>query len=252
MNVQNYFTRRGLEINYTGPPLSNGPLPSVFYFALSSQDSLLLEPFNHPVQQLFSDNLRIFSVSIPGHGGDLPKEKALEFWATKIKSNICPLSHFFEETIAAIEELKPYFLQEKIAVCGLSRGGFVALHIASRLSYIKKILAFAPLIQPEHIKEFQDLKNHPLVKNLSLDPIMNDLLDKNIRFYIGNRDLRVGTLHSFRFITHLANLAYEKRIKYGSFEMNIKTSIGYLGHGTAFETFKDGTTWLKNTLLYDE
>lgn len=248
MNVHSFFTRSGFEVQYIGPQLKTQPLPAVIYFALSASDSLLLDPFNQPVEYLKDETIRIFSVTIPGHENQLPKEKALEFWAKKVENNKSPLFHFFEEVKKALEELRPYFLEEKIALCGLSRGGFIALHLASQIPWIKTILAFAPLIRLDQVKEFSHLKTHPIVKDLNIDFLIDHLIDKNIRIYIGNRDLRVGTEHSFHLITTLANAAYEKRVKNSSFEMTIGSSIGYLGHGTSLETFQKGCQWLKTQL----
>ncbi len=246
MKCKNYFTRTGFEVKYIGPSLDQGPLKAVFYFALSSEDSLCLDPFNQPAKALVSDKLRVFSVSIPGHENELPKEKAIEFWANKIKEGKCPLSHFFDETIIALEELKEYFLDESVAFCGLSRGCFVALHLASRITFVKNILAFAPLLKLDYAKEFQGLESHPIVKGLDTFQLIDELLEKNLRIYIGNRDLRVGTVNSFEFISQLADKAFEKRVKRNSFELNLLTSIGYLGHGSAPETFEDGCTWLNH------
>lgn len=251
MKPKSYITRTGFEIKYIGPDLSIGPLPSVFYFALSSKDSLCLDPFNQPAHFLVSDKIRVFSVSIPGHENDLPKEKAIEFWANKVRVGHCPLSHFFDEVTEALNELKDLFLENSLGFCGLSRGGFVALHLAYKIDFVRHILAFAPLLKLEYAKEFEGLETHPIVKKLDTFQLIDDLLDKNIRIYIGNRDTRVGTQHSFDFITKLADSAYEKRIRQFNYELTLSTSIGYAGHGTSPETFKSGCDWLREK-LYDE
>ena len=51
---------------FVGPPLEEGPFPTLIYFALSAEDSLQCDPFNQPVQFLEGLPLRIFSITLPG------------------------------------------------------------------------------------------------------------------------------------------------------------------------------------------
>ena len=41
-----------ISIYHVGPPLELGPLPTFFYFALSGEESLTLNPYNQPVSFL--------------------------------------------------------------------------------------------------------------------------------------------------------------------------------------------------------
>ncbi len=248
MKVKTFYSNTGAKVSFIGPDLDKGALPAVFYFALSAEDSLLLDPFNQIVQNLVSDKLRIFSMTLPGHENNLPKEKAIEVWATKTRNNTCPLSHFFDEAEKAITDLSDFITPNSLSFAGLSRGGFIAFHLAARLKTVQNILAFAPLVNLEFCSEFKDLKDHPIVKSLDTRHLTEDLLSSNIQIYIGNLDERVGTIHSFNFIQDLATLAQERRYRKTDYEMVISTSIGYLGHGTSPETFAKGATYLKNRL----
>ena len=75
----------GKKVSYVGPDILDGPLPSLFYFALSEEESLLVDPYNQPVQFLLEKPVRTFSLTIPGHGPDLDPRKAIGIWAEEFK-----------------------------------------------------------------------------------------------------------------------------------------------------------------------
>ena len=63
------------------------------------------------------------------------------------------------------------------------------------------VLGFAPLTQLSYAKEFSP---SPLVHSLSLTHLVDPLSDRNVRFYIGNHDTRVGTRNCFDVIDTLS------------------------------------------------
>lgn len=229
-----------LEIFHVGPAHKE-PLPTLFYFALSGPDSLSLDPFNQPVEMLKSNELRIFSFTLPGHGEGLKNTDAMKVWADSIKDGKDPLEQFTEHALKNIDFLiqEGYIDPSKVAVGGLSRGAYAACLLAAKEPRITHILGFAPLID---FSEMDEMLGLPKISLLSLkDP----LSAKKIRFYIGNNDTRVGVKACFQFVEELTQKALENKIRTPAIEMMIKPSIGYKGHGTAPETFKEGIEWLK-------
>ncbi|MEI8300756.1 MAG: alpha/beta hydrolase [Chlamydiota bacterium] len=241
------------ELSYLGPSLDQGPLPALFYFALSAHDSLCLDPFNQPVLFMHQHfpTIRIFSMTIPGHEDNLPKENAINYWAENLQNGIDLISPFIKKVCATIDDLiKDHILIEnKIAVAGLSRGAYIATLIGAKHPLCRHILGFAPLTTLNPLKEFQDLQTHPLLSSLNLMHHLDALSSKNLRYYIGTRDSRVGTHHAFHLITSLANYAYDHRRREGSFELMLGNSIGLMGHGTSSEVFKNGIDWVAKCLL---
>jgi esterase FrsA len=229
-----------------GPPLDAGLLPAVFYFSLSARDSLHLDPYNQPAIYLSSPSLRIFSVSLPGHD-DLPPTEALRFWAEEIHQGRDVIHSFVQEVSAQIRHLIDHHVidPEKIGAMGLSRGAFIASHTAALVPEIKHILGFAPLTRLANVQEFQDVE----VGRWDLTHLADKLYNRNTRFYIGNRDTRVGTASCFEFISLLANTAFEQQISSPPIELFITPSIGHKGHGTSPEIFREGAAWLEKKLL---
>lgn len=228
-----------LEIYHLGPPKTDGPLPTVFYFALSGKDSLTLDPFNQFVQFLADAPIRCFSFSLPGHGPGLKNEEAINYVAAEFEKGIDPLHPFLEAAYANICYLveEQWIDPAKMAVSGLSRGGFFGSHLALKDARIQTIIAFAPITNLSFLI--------PNGKPYDLTESIDAFTEKTLRFYIGNRDQRVSTDACFHFIRNVADRAFEKGIRSPKAELIISASVGHMGHGTAPATFLNGANWLK-------
>jgi len=220
-----------LDAQWLGPPLNQGPKPAIFYFALSANDSLYLDPFNQPAIALQESDIRVFSITLPGHD-HLPKETAMSFWEEEWKSGRHPLEIFIQKVGEYITDLMHQKIITRCGVMGLSRGGYIAAHVAARVPSIQTILGFAPLTQLSYMPSW------------NLHQLNDKLYSKTIRCYIGNRDVRVGTEKTFAWLCSLTNTAFEKGIQAAPIELIMTPSIGREGHGTAPEIFKAGALWL--------
>ncbi len=238
-----------LQLHYVGPELDRGPLPALFYFALSAEESLRRDPYNQPVVFLNACPLRIFSIDLPSHGPGLASADALSIWAKEIHSGYNLIRAFTDKIGIALEYLlrQNITTTDQIGLMGLSRGSFIAAHVAARHPFIRSLLGFAPLTQLSKAREFQP-HNHPLAEALDLTHLIDLLSDRTIRFYIGNRDVRVSTSACFHFVEALADAAFHQRIRSSAIELLIGPSIGHQGHGTSKETFQDGARWIAKQL----
>jgi len=235
-----------LAIFHRGPDLDRGPLPSFFYFALSGEDSLNLNPFNQPVLLLDGEPVRIFSFTLPGHGEGFANKDGMGVWAKEMQGNSHLIEDFLEQCLGNIQFLigAGYADSQHMSVGGLSRGGFIATHVAARDERVKTLLGFAPLTELSGVKEFHDLDGEGHIEALDLVQLAPKLINKNIRFYIGNHDTRVGTDSCFKFIATVAKEAYAAGVRPPQVELVINPSVGYLGHGTLRYVFEDGVKWL--------
>lgn len=235
----------GLPIFWTGPDLADGVLPAFFYFALSGEDSLHLDPYNQPIAFLKDAPLRCFSFTIPFHGPGFDNNKAIDLWRDEFLKNPQFLDHFFQKCISNIDYLIKQGIvdEEKIAVGGLSRGGFVATHLAARDPRIKYVLGFAPVTKLSFLEELQDAGH-----GWDLIDQVHQLMHVRLRYYIGNRDLRVSTRACFDFIEKLTDTTFHHGHRSPTIELIISPSVGFKGHGTLPHTFKDGIEWLKKQL----
>lgn len=239
-----------LTIAFRGPSLELGAKPTLLYFALSKEDSLKRDPYNQIVEFLPDKNIRVFSITLPGHGPPQKPESALKHWAQALvekKNLIASFIKTIQKALDTLEE-KNLLLKNKIAVAGLSRGGFICSHLAAIDRRIRYLLEFAPLTVFSFAKDFAMLKDLPIVKKLNVEHLVDSLYDRKIRFYIGNCDTRVGTKECFSFFHSLVAKANDKGIRSPPIELIISPSVGYMGHGTPPKTFQSGAKWIANCL----
>ena len=250
--VKSLEDSHGTEIVYLGPGPEAGPLPAFFYFALSGEESLSLPPYCQPAAELENLPLRTFSLTLPGHGPGFNKFHAMQYWADQMAAKHTPLETFFEQVTAAIDWLVENGLvdPEHIAVGGLSRGAFIATHIAARDPRIHTLLGYAPLTRLDRVSEFASEEQPPHVKlyaeMLNLEHVVDQLDSvRDLRFYIGNLDTRVDTEACFHLIQKLAN----HKVRQHNVELYITQSFGHKGHGTTSNIFKEGALWVKEHLI---
>ena len=235
-----------LPIYHVGPSQEAGPLPSVFYFSLSGPDSLEREPYCQPVIFLAEKKFRIFSFTLPAHGPGYDDKDAMSFWANDVSIGLNRIAEFVEQSLVNIDYLiaQGWVDAQRVAVAGLSRGGFIAAHIAAQSASIQTVLAYAPLVSLEILDEFHALQEHPLVHKLALKRIIPQLIHKSLRFYIGNRDTRVSTDTCYHFIRDLTEEAYRQGVRSPQVSLVVSPSVGHRGHGTLLPIFEDGINWL--------
>lgn len=239
-----------VPIFHVGPHLSLKPLPAFIYFALSGEESLGTPPYNEPITLLQREAIHCFSFTLPAHGHGFENKSAISQWAKDLEKKPSLLNSFIESCKINIQNLidQGYIDPKHIAVGGLSRGGFIATHLAAKDNRIKTILGYAPLTDLAYLDEFKALPDQSLVHSLSLEAITGYLTKKKLRFYIGNRDTRVGTVPCFNFINKLVEEAHIQGLRSADVELIISPSVGHKGHGTLPPVFASGVEWLKKEL----
>ena len=123
------------------------------------------------------------------------------------------------------------------------------MHIAARVPEISAILGYAPMTFLDYQRDFADLKDHPLIEALSPLHLLDKIYNRAFRFYIGNRDIAVGTERCFILLQALTAKAYDNHKRSPEIEMIMSPSIGHRGHGTLHKIFMEGANWIKEKLL---
>lgn len=233
-------------IYHRGPPLTQGPKPAIFYFSLSGEESLHLDPYNQPAVFLADSDIRVFSLTLPGHEGVFPHAQALKSWCEGLLSGTNIIDEFVESCSQVLDYLIEINLidPKKIGVAGLSRGAYIATQLSAKDKRVQSVLGFAPLTRLEEVRGIDDIKNKHLLAPHSLESLIPELIGKSIRFYIGNYDTLVGTPHCFSFIHELSESSYLQQRKFPQVELIIYPSIGHKGHGTPPEIFQNGANWI--------
>jgi predicted esterase len=236
-------------IYVTGAPLEHGPLPAFFYFALAGDESLSLDPFNQVVAALHETPMRIFSLTLPGHGGNFDKRHAMAYWAKKIEDGETIIDDFIALALEQVDAMiaAEYIDTAALAAGGLSRGAYIATKLTAKHKDIQTLLGFAPLTTLETVQAFTRSG-----EEYSLLPHAPELAGKTIRYYMGNNDTLVGTRRCFDFFESLVEAANAQKIRSIKAELYLYPSIGFKGHGTPPEIFLDGAKWLQSQILKEE
>jgi dienelactone hydrolase len=194
-------------------PLPKSPAPTVLIFAMDRQTSLQTRSFNRS-GVILRDMHGFFCVSIdvPAHGEDArPGEKTgLPGWRARLERNENFVSKFVERATSVLSHLiaQGYTDRNRVAIVGTSRGGFLALHFAAANAEVDAIVALAPPVDLSRVREFAELKDHPLTRSLALLTLAQKPgLQKPIWITIGNNDDRVDTDECIRFARAVAEAA---------------------------------------------
>lgn len=247
LECQTLTTDEGISFSFIGPSFDKGLLPAVFYFALSSENSLCQDPYNQPVQYLAQFPIRVFSLSIPSHDLGLGPSESLKLFAKEIEEKKKPIEKFVKKVQFCLSflEKKNLITKEKIGLMGLSRGGLIASHVAAKEPKIPFILQFSPSTK---LSNAQDFKHIEKISDYDVHNLSSQLYNKTVRIYIGNRDIRVGTENAFSFCQKLVEEAFTHNIRSPKIELRLFPSIGHQGHGTSIENFNEGALWLAQQL----
>ncbi|MCH9634402.1 MAG: hypothetical protein S4CHLAM7_11510 [Chlamydiae bacterium] len=244
MTLQTYVGFKNHPVYYLGADIQKKEYPTLLYFSLSGPESLTLSPYNQIASELAQENCRVLSVTLPGHHEGQDKHKAMDYWA----KNLEELDFFLKDMHELLSDFfeKGWIESNRFAVAGLSRGGWIATHLLSH-PQVKIALGLAPVTDLSFLSEFNN--DSPLLEKLSLHHLYDQLVGKTLRYYIGNRDLKVGTKESFEFTQKLTEIAYNQRVRSPEVELIISPSTGHFGHGTLPGTFHSAACWLKKKIV---
>jgi hypothetical protein len=219
-----------LPLSFVGPDLSI-PCKTVLYFSLSKEDSLQTKPFCNPVEMLVALGVRVLSATLPFHEKNAKPDNIKSLWGAHTDL----IKKYLDEIELSLLELKG-LIPEKIGVMGLSRGAFIASHLAASIPQVTTALGFAPLCHLEG-DESLDLSN-----------LASKLTKKQLRFYIGHKDTLVQTDLVLTTFTNFIDAAKKNKIESPFIDCVVKPSVGRDGHGTLDSTFKEGALWIEANL----
>jgi dienelactone hydrolase len=116
-----------------------------------------------------------------------------------------PFERFVREAMAVIDDcIRLGFARPGgIAVCGASRGAYMALRLLAADARVVRAAAFAPVTDWRNLREFGPIRDSEEVEALKLHRYIERLAGKPIFMSIGNRDERVGTWSCCKLYTEL-------------------------------------------------
>jgi hypothetical protein len=115
----------------------------------------------------------------------------------------------------------------RIVACGVSRAGYCALRLAAADRCIVGVAGLAPVIDWRALSEFTAVRHEPVVAALALEHWASELAGRGLYLAIGNRDARVGSHHTLRFVQQLYAAEQVLSLERSAWELHVVDSPGH-------------------------
>jgi len=190
----------------------SAPAPTLFVFAADRTTSLS-NPVFIRAGQLLSERYGFLCVSLdmPGHGGDARAGQAegLHGWCARVAKGENFVGPFVEQASKTLNYLirEGFTDPRRVAVLGISRGGFMAFHFMAADARVAVVAALSPVTDLPVLTEFKGLETNRLTQSLAVKTLAARLANRPIWISIGNRDTRVGTDNCISFARAVADAA---------------------------------------------
>ena len=229
------------------------PAPTLFVFGSSLENSLRDKHLIEVGHLLARQGFLSVSLDMPCHGQDVSagEPAGLTGWRVRLEKGKKLISDFVRDASAVLDYLihEGYTDPERVAVCGTSRGGFIALHFAAVEPRVHSVAAFAPVTDLLALSEFDGMDHHSATNALSVIHQAGKLAGRPLWLCIGNLDVRVGTDDSIALTRKIVEES-QRQNKPAPVELHVMHTIGHRIHDTAHA---EAATWfLKQTKKQDQ
>lgn len=233
--VQALQTPAGIKFGLLGTK-GQAPAPTLFVFATDFGNSLRAEEFNKIGRLLAKDGVLCVSLDVPCHGKDQKSGEpgGIGGWRNRLEKGDTFVPAFTTKASAVLDHLikEGYTDSSKVAACGTSRGGFIALHFAAAELRVRSVVAFAPVIDLLALREFSGMKEHAATKSLNLIQHADKLAKRRVWLCIGNQDVRVNTDDAIAFTRAVVRAAGAPNTVV-PVELLVMPTMGHSIHATA-------------------
>jgi dienelactone hydrolase len=199
-------------------PLPAKPAPTLIILSGVAQDTLLKSSFLQAGRFLAPQGYLCVSIDLPCHGTQETKgAKGLSGWAKRATANDDFVAEFNVRMSKALDYLIAEGLTdaEKIAACGTSRGGFLAMRFAAHDKRVKCAVGYSPVTDLRKLSEFRNATSVPGIDAMSLEAHVDKLVGRPVFLVIGDRDDRVSTDAAIQFARALSAAALKAGVPSG-------------------------------------
>ncbi|MFH1918597.1 MAG: alpha/beta fold hydrolase [Planctomycetota bacterium] len=243
-----FKTESGVTFGIWGDP-SNSPAPTLFVLASTIQETLGQAYFRQSGNVLAEQGYLLVSLDLPCHGQETRADEpqGLEGWRARSERN----EDFVAETSARLTQVLDHLIAagytdgKKVAACGTSRGGFLALHFAASDPRVRCVAAFAPVTDLGVLREFQGVAQLPLVRSAALSNQAEKLAGRAIWLVIGDQDERVGTDHTIALARRVTAASIKERLP-SRIELHVMPEPR--GHTTPSGAAEQAAAWINRQL----
>ena len=236
-------TPKGVRFGLQGEK-GQAPAATLFVFASRIEDTLGNDVYNKVGRLLAKQGVISVSLDVPCHGEDTkPGEPAgLSGWRSRIEKGDELIGDFAVKVKDVLDHLveQGYTDPKRLGVCGTSRGGFIALHLAAAEPRFGCAAAFAPVTNPLAVSEFNGMANPAPANALSIVNRSEQLSGRAIWVCIGNNDQRVSTDDLIAFTRKVVAVSIAQK-KPANVELHVMPSLGHSIHATAHD---EAASWI--------
>jgi esterase FrsA len=235
---------------------SKGPRPAPLLVILGGEARQTAEgeTTNRVGSLLLGHGVLSASLDIPGYGADHRdgEPPGLRGWRARLDRREDLLSGFKARLGAMLDFLvaEGYADAGRLAVAGVSRGGFVALHAAAADARLGRVVAFAPVTDLLALSEFRGMTDPDPARALDVMRLAETLAKRPVLVSIGHSDERVGSRHAIDFglrLMELSPLAMGPMSHFWSSDevkLVVTLSQGAGGHSSYQTAHDEAAEWL--------
>ncbi|HYF35992.1 MAG TPA: alpha/beta fold hydrolase [Prosthecobacter sp.] len=227
------------------------PAPTLFIIGspLTMLDKANLRYFRETGEALSKHGWIYVVLDPAGEGHDLKpgQPSSLPGWAIRCQKNQDFISPYVRNCIDVLNHLIAEGITDpqRVAVQGVSRGGFCALHFAARESRIKAVIGISPVTNPLALKEFAGVTSEQ-VAPISLDHVLEPLAGRTVWISIGNSDDRVSTDDCIAFTRRLVATTRKLQPQLNLFPVHLHVGMS-AGHRSTDDAYASAAEFLLKT-----
>lgn len=227
------------------PAKPKSPAPTVFILANSIEGTLNDAYFRQSGNLLAKHGYVCVSLDLPSHGLELREgeKEGMLGWRKRCEQG----ENFVDEAVKKFSLVLDELIEtkvtdpKKVAVCGTSRGGFMALHFAASDPRVACVATFGQLTDMTVLREFQGISPRDLADNLALQRHTARLAGRAIWMVIGDRDERVGTDLVIAFARSVTRESLKAKLP-AQVELHVLAEPR--GHSVPAGTAEQGGEWI--------
>ncbi len=241
-------TPGGIEYSLWGN-LESENAPTLFILSGEAEKTLSSPYFRQCGNALAAQGYRCISIDLPCHGKrcEDAAQSGLAGWRLLTESG----TDFVAPTNKRLSQVLDHLVAtgrsdpRRVAVCGTSRGGFLALHFAAHDERVGAVAAFAPVTDLLALREFNGAEKNVVAERLGIENVADQLAGRPVWIVIGDRDARVSTRSSMDTAATIAEASVRKGIDSG---MTLHVLPEPRGHTTPMGSPEMAATWIQSHL----